>query len=113
MHHRIAAIQMTSYSDVEKNLNLAKKWIEEAAAQGAKLVVLPEMFAVMGIDQIDKVKVREKFGEGVIQDFLKEQAKTYRIWLVGGTIPLAVPNSAEKVYASCLVYDDKGSVAAR
>src|SRR6185312_6517980 len=75
--------------------------------------VLPEMFAIMGVDQVDKVKVRETFGHGVIQDFLSQQAAKHHIWLVGGTIPIAIPNSPEKVHATCLVFDEQGKVAAR
>lgn len=107
-NYRVAAIQMTSHSDVEKNLKTAEKYISEAAQKGAKLIVLPEMFAVMGIDQLDKVKIRETLGQGRIQDFLSQQAAKYGVWLVGGTIPVAVKNSSEKVHAACLVYDDKG-----
>ncbi len=110
---RVAAIQMTSGPDVKKNLSLAKDLIKQSVDAGAKFVVLPEMFAVMGVDQLDKIKTRETFGAGPIQDFLHEQAIKQGIWLVGGTIPLAVDDSAEKVNAACLVFDDQGRVAAR
>ncbi len=109
----VAAIQMTSGPDVQKNLNMAKELIAKAVNEGAKFVVLPEMFAVMGLDQMDKVKTRETFGHGPIQDFLHEEAKKHGIWLVGGTIPIAVTDSHEKVNATCLVFDDKGEVRAR
>lgn len=39
---RVAAVQLTSTSDVEANLSLACKGIRVAAAAGAELVVLPE-----------------------------------------------------------------------
>lgn len=111
--NRIACIQMTSSGDIEKNLSSAKRLIEQAAEQGAKLVVLPEMFAIMGLDQMDKVKHREPFGQGPIQEFLGEQAKQHGIWLVGGTIPIAVPQDNNKVFASCLVFNDQGKNIAR
>lgn len=113
MKNRIAAIQMTSSHDVKTNLSMAEKLITDAANQGAKLVVLPEMFAVMGLDQMDKVKTRETFGQGPIQDFLHQQAKKHDIWLVGGTLPIALEDSTEKVHAACLVYDNHGKVVAR
>ncbi len=105
---RVAVIQMTSHSDMEKNLQIAEAFIHDAALQGAKLIVLPEMFAIMGIDQLDKVKIREELGRGRIQDFLSEQASKHGVWLVGGTIPVAVEHSSEKVYAACLLYDNQG-----
>ena len=44
MSTRIAAVQMTSGPEVGPNLEAAGKLIAEAAAQGAKLVALPEYF---------------------------------------------------------------------
>lgn len=113
MKYGYAAIQMTSGHDVKQNLASAKKLIAEAVDQGAKLVVLPEMFAVMGLDQMDKVKTREPFGHGPIQDFLQEQAQKHDIWLVGGTIPISVEQDSQKVSACCLLYDNHGAVVAR
>jgi predicted amidohydrolase len=113
MQGKIAAIQMTSNADVAKNLQQAGELIAQAVGEGAQLVVLPENFAVMGIDEADKVKAREKLGEGPIQDFLSAQAAQHHIWLVAGTIPLATDETTEKVYATCLVFNDQGNVVAR
>ena len=113
MLKRVAAIQMTSTHNVKENLFTAEKFIHQAANAGAKLVVLPEMFAIMGLDQMDKVKYCETLGRGQIQDFLREQATKHRIFLVGGTIPLKVPENPNKVYAACLVFNDKGQSIAR
>jgi predicted amidohydrolase len=113
MKHRIASIQMTSSDNVTENLATAKKFIAAATLEGARLIVLPEMFAIMGVDQLDKVKHGEKFGSGVIQDFLQQEAEHHRVWIVGGTIPLLVDNNPEKVYASSLVFDDRGACVAR
>ena len=113
MQNRVACVQMTSTHDVQQNLDMAKALIEEAVAAEARLVILPEMFAIMGMDQIDKVKHRETPGQGLIQDFLREQAVQHGIWLVGGTIPLAIEGNTEKARAACLVIDDKGNQVAR
>jgi nitrilase len=66
----------------------------------------------MGLKETDKVAVREAEGKGPIQKFLSAQAKKHKIWLVGGSVPLeaSVPG---KVRNSCLIYDDKGKLAAR
>jgi nitrilase len=83
-----------------------------AANQGAKLVALPEYFALMGFKETDKVAAREEEGKGPIQQFLKSMAKKHKIWLVGGSVPL-VSNYPNKVRNSCLVYDDQGEQVAR
>lgn len=109
---KLAAIQMCSSYDIDTNLATAKLLIAKAATNGAKLVVLPEMFAIMGMDQQAKIQVKENFGGGKIQDFLSHMASEHDIWLVGGTIPLAC-DEPNKVRAACLIYDETGQVVAR
>ena len=109
---KIAAVQMASGPYVSANLSEAERLIEIAVNQGARLVVLPEYFAIMGLKETDKVKAQEEDGKGPIQDFLAKMAKKHRIWLIGGSVPLA-SNHASKVRNSCLVYDDKGKQVAR
>ena len=84
---KCAAIQMVSGLTVSDNLVEAEKLIAEAVKAGAKLVALPENFALMGSHESDKIKVKEIAGEGAIQSFLSATAKKYGVWIVGGTIP--------------------------
>ncbi len=109
---KVAAIQMASGPNVAGNLNEAGRLIEKAAEQGARLVVLPEYFPIMGMKDTDKLAAREQPATGPIQTFLSETARKHKIWLVGGSIPLAasVPN---KVLNSCLVFDETGAQVAR
>ena len=107
----VAAVQMVSKPDVAANLRDAAALVAEAAAQGARLVALPEYFCLMG-KETDKVAVREPDGHGPIQDFLAETALRHRIWLAGGTVPLAAPQP-EKVMNSVLVYGPDGERVAR
>lgn len=110
---RVACIQMNSTEDVKQNLLQAQELISAAAEQEAKLIVLPENFALMGIDQADKIKYREAINDGPIQDLLSELAKQHHVWIVGGTIPISDPHNKEKAYASCIVYDDQGKQVTR
>ncbi len=109
---KVAAIQMASGPNVEGNLNEARRLITQAAKQGAKLVVLPEFFAIMGMNEQDKIDVREQPGTGPIQTFLSDTARENNIWLVGGSIPLAA-SVPDKVINSCLVFDEQGHQVAR
>lgn len=113
MEHRVAAIQMCSTDNVAANLSQAKSCIQQAVDKGAKLIILPENFAVMGFHPEDKVKCSEAFGRGMIQDFLRDEARQQGVWIVGGTIPLAVPAHDKKVYASTLVFNALGECVAR
>ncbi len=110
---RAAAIQMVSGTRVRDNLAAASRLIARAAEAGAKLVALPENFALMPAQDAERLAAAERDGAGPIQDFLAEQARTHRVWLVGGTIPLASSSSPDKVRAACLLYDDCGRQVAR
>ena len=109
---RIAAVQMVSSPDVDANLKRADALIAEAAAQGARVVGVPEYFCILGLRDTDKVAVREPDGMGPIQSFLAATAAKYKVWLVGGTVPLECPDPG-KVMNSVLVYDDHGARVAR
>src|SRR5216683_8367186 len=109
---RIAAVQMVSAPDVAPNLETAGKLIAAAAAAGARLAALPENFYIIGRHEGDKVKVREKDGFGVIQEFLSSCARKHAIWLVGGTAPIETEDES-KIRSACLVYDDAGARVAR
>ncbi len=109
---KVAAVQMASGPNVAGNLSEARRLIEKAADQGARLVVLPEYFPIMGLSETDKVAVREQPGNGVIQSFLSETARNNKIWLVGGSIPL-VASTPGKVLNTCLVFDENGDQVAR
>ena len=109
---RIAAIQTVSGPDVEANLAAVEGLIARAAADGARLVALPEYFPLMSTDEMAKVRARESEGSGPIQDFLSAAARRHRVWLVGGTLPL-VAEADNKVRNSTLVFDDRGERRAR
>ena len=109
---KVAALQMVSTPDVATNLARADALIAEAAAAGAAIVGLPEYFCILGRRDTDKVAVREKDGEGPVQEFLAAAAARHKIWIVGGTVPLECAD-AGKVKNSCLVFDAAGKRVAR
>jgi nitrilase len=109
---RVAAVQMVSGPDVAPNLAAAGRLIAQAAGQGARLVALPENFYLISGDDAAKVRVREDDGRGPIQDFLAEAARRHRVWLIGGTCPIACADPG-RIRSACLVYDDAGRRVAR
>jgi deaminated glutathione amidase len=109
---RVAAIQMTSGHEIDVNLEVAGRFLDEAARQGAVLAALPENFAFMGQQPADKRAVGEPDGAGRIQNFLSDSARRLGIWIVGGTVPLR-QDADGRVSASCLVYQADGSRVAR
>ncbi len=112
---RVAALQMVSTPERDRNLADAERLIAQAAAEGAQLVLLPEYFCFMGYKDGDKLGVRETYGDGPIQRFLSDSARRHRVWVIGGTLPLAVPDplDAGRVLNTTLVFDPNGAEVAR
>ena len=112
---KIALLQMVSSPSVPANLERARLLLENAAAQGAELAVLPEYFCLLGLRDRDKVDAREEPGHGVVQDFLSQQARRLGLWVVGGTLPVQAgpgPDGAERVHNRCCVYSPQGACVA-
>jgi len=108
---RIAAVQMTSTDRVDDNLAAAERLISQAAADGARLVLLPENFAFIGRGEEDKLRHRERPGDGALQRFLGETAQRHDIWLVAGTVPVA-GREPRKTLGRGLLFDPEGTRAA-
>src|SRR5690606_21517337 len=109
---KVAALQLTSAPDVSSNLAQAGELLARAAASGARLAVLPENFAFMGLQDADKRQVAEEEGSGPIQDFLARAARDLRLWIIAGTVPLRADGDG-RVAAACLVFDSDGACVSR
>jgi len=108
---KIASIQMTSCGNIQRNVECAENLLAQAAQLGASVAVLPEMFPTLSVEN-GHLEAREPFGNGPIQEFLATQAQKNKLWIVGGTIPIACADD-KKVYAASLVYDADGKCIAR
>jgi predicted amidohydrolase len=109
---RVAAVQMVSGGDVGANLEAAQSLVARAAGEGARLVVLPEYFGMLGARATDKLAVQEVDGEGPQQAFLRDEARRHGIFLVGGCVPIATADAA-RVRSASLVYGPDGRRVAR
>jgi nitrilase len=109
---KVAAIQMVSGVSVQGNLDTARTLLREAAQAGAELAVLPEYFCLMGRQDGDKLAVRERFGDGPIQSFLRDTARELGIAVVGGTLPLEAGDDGH-VRNTSLAFSREGRLLAR
>jgi nitrilase len=109
---RIAALQMISGPRVADNLETAGRLVAEAVDQGAQLVVLPEYFPVIGAVDADRVRAREAYGNGPVQDWLAATAARHEVWLVAGSIPLSA-TQPHLMRNSTLVFNNGGDCVAR
>ena len=109
---KVAALQMVSSPRRDDNLATARQLLEQAAASGVELAVLPEYFCAVGARDTDKLALRETPGQGVVQSFLAQAARELDLWIVGGTLPMAC-DDPHKVRNTVLVYSPQGDCVAR
>jgi len=109
---KVAAIQMVSTPTVEQNIAAARRLVADAVRQGAQLVLLPEYWPIMGMQESDKVALAEQLDAGPIQEAMSRLAREHRIWLVGGTLPMVAPE-AHKVLNTVMVYNPDGEHVVR
>ena len=109
---RLAAVQMVSTPRVEDNLRAVERLVRGAVADGATLVVLPEFFPMIGATDAARLAIRETAQGGPLQDWLSGLAAALKIWLVGGSIPMAGADPM-RALNSTLVFDPQGRQASR
>lgn len=109
---RLALIQMCSGPEREANLLDAERLMTEAIEKGAEWIVLPECFSLMGRNDAEKQAGKEDPDNSPSLHFLQEYAARKGVWIVGGSISIAVPGS-DRFANSCFVVDSVGEVQAR
>jgi nitrilase len=80
--------------------------------QGAQLVLLPEYFAIFGSRATAKVAARETDGDGPQQAALERMAREHAVWVIGGTVPIAIADPV-RVRSASLVFAPDGRRIAR
>ena len=108
---RVAAIQLCSGQDRERNLARVDVLVREAAAGGARLVALPENVSYLGSER-GKLALAELESRGPTVELLASLAAELGVVLVGGSVPLATADP-ERVTNTCLVFDAHGKRLAR
>lgn len=101
---KIAAIQMAVGQDKMENVMRAGRYLEQAAAQGADLAVLPEMFCCPYQTELFPVYA-EREGQETWK-MLAGYAKTHGIYLVAGSMPELGDDN--RVYNTSYVFDRRG-----
>lgn len=110
----VAVIQMVSGENIAANLASARRLLEQAAAEGARLAVLPENFAAMGQINAAQIAALEAQQQGPILPWLAQTARELGLWLVGGTLPLLPAGHQDgKPCASSLLFNEFGECVAR
>lgn len=105
---KLALIQMTTHSSNDQNLHHAVARIIEAAADGADMVVLPEMFCCPYQTANFPLYAQPESGENV--RVLRACAKDCGVYLVAGSMP---EETDGKIYNTSYVFDRQGATIAK
>jgi predicted amidohydrolase len=120
---RVAAVQMTSGEDPARNLRAAVSLVEQAAAGGAQLVALPEMFLCYG--RPSKILEAAQPIPGPASETLCDLARRLKITLVAGSFcertgqpnthaaqPNTAPAEPERGFNTSLLISPDGEIIA-
>lgn len=104
-----AAIQLSSKHDKAANLEKAERLIRLAAARGAHLVALPEVFNWRG-KRTEEAAAAESL-EGVTLTLMAGLARELEIHLLAGSLTEAAPGAPKNYNTSVLIGPDGKSIA--
>ena len=108
---KVALIQMNSQGDKPRNLEQAKRLIEQAVAEeGPDLVALPEMWTLLSDDDAEKSAAAEPVPGGEGYGLLQELAARHGIVLHGGSL---IERDGERLFNTTVAFDRDGRELAR
>lgn len=108
---KIAAIQMKSGSDKERNLRQAEKLIILAINKKAKFVVLPEVFNYRG-----NLKEAFEFAENIpghSTNFISQLAKKHKVWILIGSMLETVGIGSDLPFNTSILINPSGNIVSK
>eukprot|EP00117_Sycon_ciliatum_P041283 scpid25403/ scgid3879/ Nitrilase homolog 1 len=107
---RIAACQLRSNADKERNYEICQRLVREAVVKGAKTVFLPEGFDYIGESGKQSVSMAEPL-DGPLMSRYKALAKELGVWLsLGGFHEQGPEEDRSRLFNAHVLLDDAGSI---
>jgi predicted amidohydrolase len=106
---RVAAVQLNSTADQAANMAVADRLTRAAAADGARLIVLPEKWTAMGSE--DELRAAAEPLDGSAIEWARATARELGVDLVAGSILERVPGQ-EKLANTSVHVDPRGEIRA-
>jgi deaminated glutathione amidase len=103
----VAALQMNSREDKAANIATALRLIDQAAADGARLAVLPEVWTYLGPPEANRDNAEPI--PGPTTDMLAERARQHNMYIHAGSMHEARP-AEPKVFNTSVVIDPRGEI---
>jgi deaminated glutathione amidase len=106
----VAIIQMNSQDDKQANITVALDLIDRAAADGARLIALPEVWPYLGPEDVSRDQAETI--PGPITKLLAERARRHGVYIHGGSI-YETRQGDPGMYNTSFVIDPAGEIIAR
>jgi predicted amidohydrolase len=106
---RVAALQVTATTDVDRNLRRARRLIHRAADRGARLIALPENFAYLR-EEGSEISFKQKLDGELVCSF-REDANRLGRYLLLGSFPETIRRSRRIHNTSVLIGPDGALLA--
>jgi len=107
---RVAAVQLNSTNDKDRNLETARRLVREAAAAGAELVALPEKWNLLAPPAELEAGAEELEG-GVSTEAARGWAREHGIHVLAGSIGERVAG-ADRLFNTSALIDPSGALIA-
>ena len=100
---KLSAVQLCSVPDVNANLEQIEQQLQSLDIVSQHLVVLPECCLFFGAKDIDQLALAKATADDQrLRNGLAQLAKKYRVYLVGGTLPLLAESRDKFTNSSCV-----------
>ena len=106
---RVAAVQLNSTADPAANLAVADRLTRAAAADGARVIVLPEKWTAMGSDE--QLRAAAQTLDGVAVQWARATARELGVELVAGSI-VELVEGQDKLANTCVHVGPDGELKA-
>jgi predicted amidohydrolase len=110
---RAALVQMTSSDDPSENRDKLSHFIDEAADQGARFVLSPEVSNCVSMSRRHQNAVLAEESADVMLRATTGIAKERGVWVLLGSLALKEPNGDGRFVNRSLLIDDTGAIRAR
>jgi len=107
---RVAAIQMSSGPDVDRNLAQARELLDEALRSDPNIVAFPENMLLFS-DRAGDYARHAQTTRGNLITILQEWSAEADIWLLAGSLPMKAPG--RKIYNTSILFSPEGDLHAR
>lgn len=107
---RVAAIQMNSTPDVDRNLAQARGLLDEALRADPNIVVFPENMLLFS-GHSDDYRKHAQTSRGSLIQILQEWSAEADIWLLAGSLPMKATGG--KIFNSSIFFSPEGDIYSR